>query len=175
MRLEIVIRAETTADIDAITEVTIAAFASLEISNHSEQFIIEALRADKALSLSLVAEVEKRVVGHIAFSPVALSDGTRHWYGLGPLSVLPDDQRRGVGTALIERGLSGLKNLGARGCCVVGHPDYYRKFGFQNGGGLGVKDVPDEVFFALSFGGRFPRGDVTFHQGFRATGRQNPG
>jgi putative acetyltransferase len=88
------IRNETVADINAITEVTISAFKKLEISDHTKQFIIEALRAAKALSLSLVAEIRSRVVGHIAFSPVTISDGTIHWYGLGPVSVLPEYQKR---------------------------------------------------------------------------------
>ena len=175
MKLEIIIRAETSTDIGAITEVTIAAFEALEISNHTEQFIIEALRAEKALAVSLVAEVDGRVVGHIAFSPVAVSDGTKNWYGLGPVSVLPEYQRRGVGKALIEQGLSQLKNLNAGGCCLVGHPEYYRKFGFQNSADLGLEGVPHEVFFALSFDGRFPQGVVMFHEGFRADGRQATG
>ena len=72
--------------------------------------------------MSLVAEVDGRVVGHIAFSPVAMSDGTNHWYGLGPVSVLPQCQRRGIGKALIQEGLARLKELGAKGCCLVGHP-----------------------------------------------------
>ena len=79
---EIVIRDETKADISAITEVTVAAFATLEISNHTEQFIIRALRAARVLTLSLVAEVDGCVVGHIAFSPVVISDDTKNWYGL---------------------------------------------------------------------------------------------
>lgn len=136
MDAEIVIRNETDADVGAIAEVTIAAFRTLEISNHTEQFIIEALRTAKALTVSLVADVDGRVVGHIAFSPVTISDGTQNWYGLGPVSVLPEYQRRGIGKALIREGLSRLKRLHAQGCCVVGHPDYYRKFGFQNTSGL---------------------------------------
>lgn len=94
---EILIRDETQDDIPVITEVTAAAFESLEISGHTEQFIIEALRSAKALTVSLVAEVDGRVVGHIAFSPVTISDGARDWYGLGPVSVLPEYQRRGIG------------------------------------------------------------------------------
>ena len=82
MNPNIIVRDETDADVRAIAEVTIAAFKTLEISNHTEQFIIEALRAVKALTLSLVAEVDGHVVGHIAFSPVTISDGTMHWYGL---------------------------------------------------------------------------------------------
>jgi len=118
----IIIRSETDADVSIITEVTVAAFKTLEISNHTEQFIIEALRAAKALTLSLVAEIDGCVVGHIAFSPVTISDDTKHWYGLGSLSVLPEYQRKGVGKALIQEGLAQLKDLGAKGCCVVGHP-----------------------------------------------------
>ena len=167
----ILIRHETEDDAAVITEVTVAAFESLEISSHTEQFIVEALRSVKALTLSLIAEVEGRVVGHIAFSPVDISDGTHNWYGLGPVSVLPMYQRMGIGKALIEEGLSGLKALGAKGCCLVGHPQYYRKFGFENVAELVVEGVPQEVFFALSFDGRFPSGNVTFHEGFKANGK----
>ena len=100
MNPAIIIRNETDADVSTITEVTVAAFRTLETSNHTEQFIIEALRAAKALTLSLVAEVDGRMVGHIAFSPVTISDSTMHWYGLGPVSVLPEYQRKGIGKAL---------------------------------------------------------------------------
>ena len=172
MNQKIVIRNETHNDICAITEVTIAAFKTLEISNHTEQFIIEALRAAKALTVSLVAEMDGRVIGHIAFSPVTISDGTPHWYGLGPVSVLPAYQRQGIGKALIHEGLSRLKDLNAQGCCLVGHPDYYKKFGFTNMSGLVHEGVPQEVFFALPFDGHTPQGNVAFHEGFRADGQQ---
>ena len=175
MNPKIVIRSETDADVSAISEVTVAAFKALEISNHTEQFIIEALRAAKALTVSLVAEMDGHVVGHIAFSPVTISDGTRNWYGLGPVSVLPGYQRKGVGKALIQEGLSRLKDLNAQGCCLVGHPDYYRKFGFKNVSGLMHKGVPPEFFFALSFDGRYAQGTVTFHGGFTADGQQKRG
>jgi putative acetyltransferase len=90
MDTRIVIRNETSADVGMISEVTVAAFKTLEVSNHTEQFIIEALRAAKALTLSLVAELDGRVIGHIAFSPVNISDGTQNWYGLGRDSILPE-------------------------------------------------------------------------------------
>jgi putative acetyltransferase len=167
---KIVIRSERAADAAAIGEVTTAAFEDLEVSNHTEQFIVEALRAANALAVSLVAEVDGRVIGHIAFSPLTISDGTRNWYGLGPVSVLPSYQRQGIGNALIREGLSRLKDMGAQGCCLVGHPDYYTRFGFRNVPGLAVEGVPPEVFFALSFDGRTPRGTVAFHDGFRADG-----
>jgi putative acetyltransferase len=172
MNPKIVIRNETDADVSAISEVTVAAFKTLEISNHTEQFIIEALRVAKALTVSLVAELDGRVIGHIAFSPVTISDGTPNWYGLGPVSVLPAYQRQGIGKALIREGLSRLKDMNAKGCCLVGHPDYYRKFGFKNMSGLVHEGAPQEVFFALSFDGHTPQGTVAFHQGFRADGQQ---
>ena len=167
---DILLRDETAEDAAAIGEVTVAAFASLEISNHTEQFIIEALRAAQALTISLVAETTGRIVGHIAFSPVVISDGTQNWYGLGPISVLPAYQRMGIGSALIRTGLARLQALGADGCCLVGHPEYYRRFGFENSAGLGHKGVPPEVFFALPFHGRLPQGTVAFHESFAAHG-----
>jgi len=172
MNPEIAIRNETDADVAAITEVTIAAFKTLEISNHTEQLIIKALRAAKALTVSLVAELNGRVIGHIAFSPVSISDGTQNWYGLGPLSVLPEYQRKGIGRALIQEGLSRLKGLNAKGCCLVGQPEYYRKVGFKNIPRLVHEGVPPEVFLALCFDGNSPQGTVTFHEGFKADGQQ---
>ena len=168
---EVLIRNETEADADAIAEVTVAAFKTLSISNHTEQFIIAALRSASALTVSLVAEADGRVVGHVAFSPVTISDDCRNWYGLGPVSVLPEYQRRGIGSALVSEGLSRLKALGARGCCLVGHPEYYRRFGFQNVPGLVCEGVPQEVFFALSIDGHVPQGTVEFHEAFKADGR----
>ncbi|HZD40587.1 MAG TPA: N-acetyltransferase [Terriglobales bacterium] len=170
---ETVIRSETSEDNGAIAEVTIAAFRTLEISNHTEQFIIEALRAGRALTVSLVAEVGGRVVGHIAFSPVTISDGTQNWYALGPVSVLPEYQRQGIGKTLIHEGLSRLKSMHARGCCLVGHPEYYKKFGFDKVSGLVHEGVPPEVFLSLSFDGNTPHGTVTFHKGFKADGQQD--
>jgi putative acetyltransferase len=172
MKPKIVIRSETDADVGAINEVTAAAFKTLEISNHTEQFIIAALRTANALTVSLVAESDGRVVGHVAFSPVVVSDGTPNWYGLGPVSVLPECQLQGIGKALIQEGLSRLKAMNAQGCCLVGHPDYYKKFGFLNMSGLVHEGVPQEVFLALSFDGHSPQGTVTFHEGFKADGQQ---
>ncbi len=143
---EIVIRHETSADVSAIAEVTVAAFKTLVISNHTEQFIIAALRLANALTVSLVAELNGRVVGHVAFSPVTISDGAQNWYGLGPVSVLPEYQRQGIGIALIQNGLSILKGLNAQGCCLVGDPEYYKRFGFRN-----FQDLSTRVFRRRSF------------------------
>jgi putative acetyltransferase len=134
--------------------------------------IIEALRASKALTVSLVAEAGGRVVRHIVISPVTMSDGTRDWYGLGPASVLPECQRQGIGKALVREGLSRLRSMGARGCCLVGHQEYYKRFGFDNTPQLAHKGVPPEVFLALFCDGSIPQGTVTFHEGFKADGQQ---
>jgi len=170
MSLDVSIRSEVQADVSAISEVTAAAFETLDISDHTEQFVIAALRAAGALTISLVAERGGRVVGHIAFSPLRISNGAQNWYGLGPVSVLPEYQRQGIGKALIEEGLKRLKERHAQGCCLVGHPQYYQKFGFDNVSTLVCEGVPQEVFFALSFDGRMPQGTVTFHEGFMANG-----
>lgn len=171
MKLDIVIRNETDADANAITDVTAAAFKTLEVSNQTEHFIIKALRASGALAVSLVAVLDGHVVGHIAFSPVCISDSTDAWYGLGPVSVLPEYQRKGIGSSLIKEGLSRLRDLHAGGCCVVGHPEYYRQFGFINAPDLVVEGVPAEVFFVLSLNGKIPQGTVSFHDGFKADGQ----
>ncbi|MCB2154850.1 N-acetyltransferase [bacterium] len=160
------IRDEAPGDVAGISDVTIAAFKTLEISNQTEHLIVDALRTAGALTISLVAEIDDRVVGHIAFSPITISDGTERWYGLGPVSVLPELQQQGIGKALIKEGLARLKGIGARGCCLVGHPEYYKKFGFANSSDLHLEGVPPEVFFALSLDGSTPRGSVCFHEAF---------
>lgn len=165
-----IVRDETVDDIEAITEVTVAAFDDHPISHQTEHFIVHALRAAGALTVSLVAEVDGRVVGHIAFSPVEISDGTADWYGMGPVSVLPELQRRGIGSALVNEGLSVLKRIGGQGCALVGDPNYYRRFGFRNYPELVHDGVPPEFFLVLPFGETVPHGTVTFHSAFGATG-----
>jgi putative acetyltransferase len=163
-----IVRKEENTDFDAITEVTIAAFKDHPISRQTEHFIIKALRAADALTLSLVAEIDGKIVGHIAFSPIAISDGTTDWYGLGPVSVLPNHQKQGIGKALINEGLSLLKDMGAQGCALVGPPEYYIKFGFKNYPEMVHEGVPQEVFLVLPFTGKVPNGIVVFHEGFKA-------
>lgn len=163
------IRPETPSDSDAITAITEAAFAPLEISDQTEHLIIKALRAADALTLSLVAEGPRGIIGHIAFSPISFSDGTMGWFGLGPVSVLPDHQGQGIGGALIRAGLAELRKRGARGCCLIGHPGYYGRFGFKNSAGLSYPDVPAEALFALSLDGSAPQGRIHFHDAFLVT------
>ncbi len=105
-----IIRKEKNTEYESITNVTIEAFKNHPISRQTEHFIVNALRLAGALSISLVAEINSQIVGHIAFSPITASDGSKDWYGLGPVSVLPDHQKQGVGKALINNGLSLLKD-----------------------------------------------------------------
>ncbi len=163
-----IIRNETNSDIEAISEVTIEAFKTLPISQHTEQFIVKALRKADALTISLVAEVDGRVAGHIAFSPVSISDGAANWYGVGPLSVLPSYHKHGIGKALMQEGIRILKAMGGKGCALVGDPEYYKRFGFRNIPALIHEGVPPEVFLALPFEDKIPQGKVEFHEGFRA-------
>ena len=163
------IREETATDVEAIAHVTNCAFRDHPHSNQTEQFIIQALRRAGALTLSLVAELDSRIVGHAAFSPVVMSDGTPHWYGVGPVSVLPEYQKKGIGSALMTEGLSRLKDLGAQGCVLVGDPLYYVRFGFRIHPALVIDGVPPEVFLALPFTDRVPHGQATFHRAFQAT------
>lgn len=122
------------------------------------------------LTVSLVAEIDGRVVGHIALSPVTISDGAAGWYGLGPVSVLPDFQKQGIGKSLVNEGLSLLKEIGGQGCALVGDPSYYERFGFKNYPELVHEGIPQEVFLALPLTENVPKGIVLFHEGFAANG-----
>ncbi len=169
LEMDMIIRNEKDSDVEAIFDVTKAAFENHPISNHTEQFIIQALRAANALSISLVAELDGKVVGHIAFSPVTISDGSQQWYGLGPISVLPEYQKQGIGKALVHEGLSRLKDRAAKGCVLVGDPDYYEPFGFRSLPQLTHEGVPQENVLVLPFDENNARGVVVFHQSFSAT------
>ncbi|MGA1841391.1 MAG: GNAT family N-acetyltransferase [bacterium] len=165
-----IIRKESLSDINSISDVTIAAFKTLAISKNTEQFIINALRSANALTISLVAEIEKEIVAHIAFSPVTISDGSLGWHGLGPISVLPKLHKQGIGKSLVNEGLSLLKDLGSKGCVLVGDPNYYKRFGFKNYPKLIHEGIPQEVFLALPFTEEVQEGTVQFHQAFLANG-----
>ncbi|OAN86817.1 GCN5 family acetyltransferase [Marinobacter sp. EhC06] len=166
--MNITIRTEQEQDVSSIRHVTQAAFATAKHASGTEAQIVEALRAADVLTVSLVAECNGEVVGHVAASPVEISDGARGWFGFGPVSVLPEYQRQGVGTRLIRSALDALRRAGAQGCVLVGDPAYYERFGFNTVPDLTLPDVPPEYFQALKFGTRFPVGSVTFHEAFAA-------
>lgn len=162
------IRKEAPDDIRAIEALTVAAFLNAHHTSHTEHHIVNALRRAGALTISLIAELEGVLVGHVALSPVSLSDGSPHWYGLGPISVLPAHQGRGVGSALMVAALGALQQHGAHGCVLLGEPDYYGRFGFRATPDLVLPGVPPEYFQALAFGPQSARGLVTYHPAFEA-------
>jgi putative acetyltransferase len=166
--MNIKIRNETAADAPAIKAVTISAFMNAPHTSHTEQFIVTALRKAGLLSISLVADAEGTVIGHVAVSPVSISNGASGWFGLGPISVLPEHQRRGVGSRLMHEALRILREHGAGGCVVLGEPEYYSRFGFQTDPNLILPGVPHEYFQAISLDSSRPRGTVSYHQAFNA-------
>jgi len=162
------IRGEAPADVPAIHAVTTSAFLAAPHTSHTEQYIVEALRSADVLALSLVAEADRNVIGHVAVSPVSISDGATGWFGLGPLSVLPPHQRRGVGAALAREALRTLQLRGASGCVVLGQPEYYARFGFAADANLVLPGVPPRYFQALAFDSTRARGTVRYHAAFEA-------
>ena len=163
-----IIRTERDEDAPAIRVLTAAAFENAPHSSGTEAAIVDALRDAGALTLSLVAESEERIVGHVAFSPVTINGEAGRWFGLGPVSVDPTEQRRGTGQALIWDGLERRKAAGAEGCVLLGDPAYYRRFGLISDPKLRYGDVPPEYFQRLSFTGVEPEGEVAYHSGFNA-------
>lgn len=165
-----IIRPESPTDIPAIRDVTIAAFRDHPHSDQTEHLIVDRLRQAGALSISLVAVVDDEIVGHIAFSPVELSDGSKGWFGLGPVSVVPQYQGRGIGGSLIRQGLDMLRDQGAAGCVVMGDPDLYRKFEFRNNPQFVLKDCAPQYFLVQPLSSREASGTVSYNAAFYAGG-----
>ena len=147
----LIIRAETAKDFDAVRKLNKKAF-----KGNSESKLVDALRGSDGFipALSLVAEKGGKVVGHILFSPVKIKDLDRATpaLALAPMAVLPDCQNQGIGSELVKYGLNECKEQGYKIVVVVGHPEYYPRFGFVKAGEKGLKlpfEAPDEVFMAL--------------------------
>ncbi|MGJ3260833.1 MAG: GNAT family N-acetyltransferase [Rhodospirillales bacterium] len=160
------IRDEGADDTEAISALIAEAFAETMYSDGSEPAIVDGLRGAGALTLSLVAETEGQIAGHIAFSPVTIGGMPGNWFGLGPLAVGPAMQGQGIGAALVRAGLERLRASGAAGCVVFGDPAYYRRFGFAAGHGLAFAGAPAGYFMALPFAAEVPAGEVRFHTAF---------
>lgn len=168
--MNMIIRKEKPSDIESIEAVIVQPFLNAPYTDHTEQFIVRALREADALTISLVAEVQGNVIGHVAVSPVTISDGAKGWFGLGPISVMPDHQRSGIGSQLMRQAIEELQKLGASGCVLLGDPSYYSRFGFKPEANLVLPGLPAEYFNALSFGDSLPQGQVTYHEAFNAKG-----
>ena len=163
------IEPERPEDASAIRLLTRAAFKGAPYSQQTEAQIVDALRAAGALTISLVAIVEGEVVGHAGFSPVSIDGVKGDWHGLGPVSVSPARQGRGIGQAMIRDGLERLRSINADGCVVLGSPAYYGRFGFESDPALFYGDMAPGYLQRLIFKGPEPKGEVAFHPGFDAT------
>jgi putative acetyltransferase len=144
--MKIQIRPEITGDIETIKKINTTAFET-----EAEAGLVDALRDSGIPLISLVAEVDQKIVGHILFSPIALSGKSAavKIAGLAPMAVMPDHQKQGIGSALVKKGLKQCKSEGYQAAAVLGYPEYYPRFGFVPCSRFGIKseyDVPDEVF-----------------------------
>lgn len=165
--MDLLIRPEKATDVEAIEQITIAAFSGKSFSSHDEHLIVDRLREISALSLSLVAELDGQVVGHVAFSIVTIDGEDKGWFGLGPISVKPEFQKQGIGSKLIHEGLLQIRAMGAKGCVLEGDPNYYHRFGFKSYPGFYYEGAPSaEYFMALPFYDASPEGKVEFHPAF---------
>jgi putative acetyltransferase len=166
--VRVLVRPETDRDLDGIREVNIVAFQGHPYSQQTEHLIVEALRAADALEVSLVAESDGEVVGHIAFSAAAIGGSSTGWFLLGPVAVRPSRQGEGIGRALVEAGLAALRTRGAGGCVLVGDPAFYVRFGFRQYPSVAWHGVPDENVLCLPMSAKMPTGEVAFHPAFLA-------
>ena len=169
--MKITIRPETEEDYEEITRIHDLAFNRI-----NEGVLVERLRKTSCFvsELSLVAEYKDRVIGHILFYPIKINAGTRKCdsLALAPMAVHPAYQRRGIGSKLVEEGLTTAKELGFKSVIVLGHSEYYPRFGFEVASNWGIHapfDVPDDVFFAMELkrnGLKDCRGTVEYPEEF---------
>lgn len=144
----ITIRPEEPADVEVIHSIHQSAFPT-----EAEARLVDRLREDRKLALSLIAEVEDRMVGHVAFSPVCVEpqNSRNQGLGLGPVAVLPEWQGKGIGEQLISTGIEDCRREGYTFIVVLGEPEYYGRFGFRRASlfGLGNEYGVDDPFMAL--------------------------
>ena len=144
------IRFEKPEDIAFIHSVNELAFGRV-----SEAKLVDTLRLACTDHLSLVADDNGSIIGHLMFTPVVITDGKQKTEGMGlaPMAVLPSRQRQGIGTQLVDTGLQILKEKGCPFVIVLGHPEYYPRFGFQAASGCNIRTqwdgIPDEAFMIL--------------------------
>ncbi len=165
-----IIRNERPGDIAAIRDLQYRAFKDHPQhepgAEPTEHLIVDGLRDDKALTLSLVAEDEGRVVGHIAISPVTIGAKDDKWFILGPVGVLPEEQGKGIGSALVRESLDGIRRMGGNGMVLVGDPGFYNRFGFKSLEAITCHGVPQQYVLSLPLGEHLPKGEIRHHPAF---------
>ncbi len=166
MQDSIVLREEIPNDISHIHSLTEAAFRDMPYAGGDEQDVIDRLRDAGALTLSMVALFEGKIVGQITFSPATSRNGADSWLALGPVSVMPEFQGRGIGSRLIENGLARFRQAGYKGCILTGNPDYYCRFGFEKAPQNAPANEPAEYFQLISFTGSPTTATFEFHPAF---------
>lgn len=164
--MQVDIRSEDSSDVETIRSVTERAFKGVSYASGDEQDIIERLRESGALSVSLVATIESEILGHIALSPTRSTDSSQEWLALGPVSVIPECQRKGIGSALIRQALAEIREQNATGCILVGDPAYYKRFGFELAPEYSPRPEYASVFMINQFFDEEPAGALSFHQAF---------
>ena len=166
-----IIREEQPSDIEKIWKINVEAFETIAEAN-----LVNSLRDSGCTFISMVAETENKVVGHILFTPVELSGNKNNLkiMGLAPMAVLSQYQNKGIGSELVQAGLERCKSLGCDAVVVLGHPDYYPKFGFVPSVKYGIKseyDVSDEVFMILELNPgslKHHEGVIKYHEAFNS-------
>jgi putative acetyltransferase len=164
------IRTERASDITTISNLHYAAFK--DHPQHPpgaqpiEHLIVERLRACGDLTLSLVAEEDSAVTGHIAISPATVGDNARGWFLLGPVGVLPHRQGQGIGSALVREAADRMRRHGAAGIVLVGDPGFYTRLGFKNYPGLTYAGVPPQYVLAVQLRDAAPCGEIIAHAAF---------
>ena len=167
----VTLRDERASEADAIGRVIVAAFAGEPEGGQFERRIVDTLRADGVLSVSLIAERDGRLIGHVAFSPVSIggepSGSQGWWYGWRRLRCCPIASGRASVRGWCAR-VDALRRQRARGCVLLGEPAYYTRFGFAPSGDIVFPGVPPGYFLALSLDDSAPRpsGDVRYHDVF---------
>lgn len=163
---EVFIRYELPGDIASIRHVITAAFASKSHLENCEAEIVDALRQDGALIFSMVAICEDQIVGHVAGSRVLVDGKDWTWLGLGPVSVLPERQGKGIGSSLVEQVLGEMCSGGFTGCVVAGSPKFYERFGFERDPEMTFDGAPPNYFMRKVMIGPPSSGKVTYHKAF---------
>lgn len=166
-----IIRAETNREAPIIEAVILMAFKDNPHQDPQkgtvEHLIVYKLRQQNALTLSLIATENNSIIGHLAFSPITIEGMNKGWFVLAPVSVLPDHQNKCIGSQLIEEGLKLLKEQNANGCVVLGEPNFYTRFGFEQQSSLVLEGVSQEYFMAKTLNAdAIPTGKVELHSAF---------